>query len=134
MSLMRVDWNPSDKKVRQFGALLAAFAALSGWSMMRHGRPAGPGVLKAGVALGLACALIPPLGRRVYKVWMAAAFVIGTPASYVLLAFTYYVVLTPLALFFRLRGRDVLRLSKPVGETYWTPVVPAAPEDYERLF
>jgi hypothetical protein len=135
MSLLRVDWNPSDKKIRQFGAGLVVCAAFFGWSMLRHGKPAGPYVLKGGIALGILTALWPAAGRFVYKAWMGVAFVVGTVVSFAALALMYYLVLTPLALFFRLRGRDALRLVKPAGETYWTPLkTPGAESDYERLF
>jgi hypothetical protein len=135
MNLLRVDWNPDVPKIRRFGAGLVVFAAAGGYWMLRRGSPAGPFVLKAGVALGLLTALWPGAGRLVYKAWMSVAFVMGTIVSWTALALLYYLVMTPLALLFRAIGRDALRLSKPAGETYWVPSrTPREPTAFERLF
>ena len=135
MALVEIDWEPSPRKLRQFGVGLLVFAAVLGALLLRRGRPAGNWVLGIGAALGLLTLAAPAAGRWVYKAWMSVAFVMGTAMSWLLLALLYYGVLTPLAVVFRLLGRDELRLRQAKGDSYWTPI--AMPEDkssFERLF
>ena len=121
MALIRVDWNPSGRKVRQFGLLLALFSVLSAawWAWRGHGDKAriiGP----AGAVLGLLCAALPgALGRPVYMVWMGASFLIGCIVSPILMGLLFYGLFTPLGLLLRLLGRDALRLKRPAAESYW---------------
>jgi hypothetical protein len=137
MALIRVDWNPSKSKIRQFGLMLAVFALLVAafWAWRGH-RERALMVGLVGLPLGLLTAALPEtLGRLVYKGWMSVSFVISGAMSPVIMGLFYYGVLTPIALLMRLRGRDALRLKRPAGETYWQPL--SIPEDksyFERLF
>lgn len=129
MALIRVDWKPDSRKIRQFGLGIIVFAAiLSYWR--------GPVFAGVGLALGLLCAALPELvGRPVYKAWMGVAFVIGSLMSALIMGFIYFGLMTPLALVMRLTGRDALRLKRPAGESYWVGL--SIPEDksyFERLF
>lgn len=133
--LIRADWSPSDRKVRQFGALLALLglgsAAWAAWT----GRRAEAQWAAAGALLGVLSAAIPWAGRQLYRAWMLAALPIGAAVSWLLLAAAFYGLFTPLALLFRLVGRDALRLRRPRGESYWSPLtVPSGPSYLERLF
>jgi hypothetical protein len=119
MSLVRIDWNPDTKKIRQFGGLLAVFALVLGGMLARRGRPAAAYVLGAGIPLGLVTALVPAAGLYVYKIWMSAAFVMGSVVSFLLLGLMYYGALTPLALLFRWLERDALLLRKPKVPSFW---------------
>lgn len=135
MSLMRIDWNPDLKKLRQFGAGLLLLGVVAGGLLLRRGRPAGLVVLPVGLVLGTVVLAWPAAGRRIYKAWMAAAFVAGTIVSTAALAFIYYLVVTPLGLVLRACGRDALGRAKKSVPSYWTPLeAPADESYYERLF
>ena len=141
MALIRIDWNPSERKVRQFGLGLAIFSLLLAcWSAWKgHGGFAAPQTWRAWVipaVLGLLCAALPgPLGRPVYRAWMGVSWVIGTAVSEVLMALLFYGMLTPLALISRAIGRDALRLKRPAGESYWTTLTIPKDKSYlRRLF
>ena len=135
MSLIKVDWNPNQKKLRQFGVGILIFAAVMGGHMLWRGRPAGRIVLPAGLVLGVITLAWPAAGRRIYTVWMSLALVIGTVVSTVALAAIYYLIVTPLGLVLRARGRDSLGLVRKEGPSYWTPIEqPADKTYYERLF
>jgi len=55
-----------------------------------------------------------------YVVLMLVAYPIGFVLSHVLIAIVYYVVITPIAVVFRLIGRDVIgRKLDPRATTYW---------------
>lgn len=137
MALIRIDWNPSAAKIRQFGWMLCGFSLLLGGFWAWRGR--GPWawyIAGAGLPLGVLTAVFPEaLGRRIYKVWMGAAFIIGSVVSPLIMGFLYYGMVTPFAIVMKLAGRDALRLKRPRVESYWTAL--SIPEDksyFERLF
>jgi Saxitoxin biosynthesis operon protein SxtJ len=76
------------------------------------------------------------LVRPVFVGWMIAAFPIGWLVSKVLTAALFFTVFTPIALIFRLLGRDALMLRRdPDRPTYWTPKPPTTdPRRYLREF
>ena len=125
MALIKVDWNPSERKIRQFGLILTVLSIL-------FGRAATP----AGIVLGLLAVVLPgSAGLWIYKAWMGVAFVIGSILSPIILGLIYFGLFTPLALIMRLIGRDALRLQRPTTDTYWTPMnMPDDKSYYERLF
>ena len=135
--MLKIDWNPPPRKVREFGALMVPFAALLALLLWRRGRTdEALRLLGGGAALGALTAALPAsLGLWVYKAWTAVAFVIGTAVSNVILALIYYGMVTPMGLGLRLRGRDALRLRRPEGGTYWVPVrIPSDKSYFERLY
>lgn len=135
MALIKVDWNPNPKKLRQFGVGILIFAAVMGGLMLWRERPAGRIVLPTGFILGALTLAWPAAGRRIYTVWMSVALVIGTVVSTLAMAVTYYLIVTPLGLMLRIRGRDSLALRRKEGPSYWTPIEqPADTTYYERLF
>lgn len=137
MALIKIDWNPGEKKIRQFGFMLAGFSVLlaSWWLWKGHSQRAwilGP----LGLIAGLASAALPgTLGAGVYKAWMCVAFAIGSVVSPLLLGLLFYGILTPMGLVMRLIGRDALRLKRPATDSYWTPLtIPDDKSYFERLF
>jgi hypothetical protein len=78
------------------------------------------------VTVGPLGLLWPQTVRWVYVAWMVLAFPIGWTISTVILALMFFLVFTPVALVFRLKGRDALGLKpKPDAATYWVdkPVI-----------
>jgi hypothetical protein len=60
-------------------------------------------------------------------------FPIGWVVSQIMLAVMYFAILTPLAVWFRLRGRDLLaRKPAPGRASFWTPK--PTPEDMRAYF
>ena len=134
MALMEVEWHPSGRQLRVFGisglvaSILAALILLFVWGVA----PVWAIVaVAAGVAIFL-CSLISPAGARVLYVGLTlVAMPIGIVVSFVLLGAFYFLLLTPLALVFRLIGRDSLRRKyEPQAESYWVPHKPT--ENMER--
>jgi hypothetical protein len=69
----------------------------------------------------------------VFTGWMILAFPIGWTVSRLTAALLFYGLFTPLGLFFRLTGRDVLtRRHRPDRSTYWQPKPVAS--DVRRYF
>jgi polyferredoxin len=63
---------------------------------------------------------VPRAVLPVYLALMVLAFPIGWVISELLLRLIYYGIFTPLGLWFRVIGRDALRLRKPETDSYWT--------------
>ena len=127
--------NITPRMLRQFAGLwLAFFAALAAWQYWGRGHQTSATVFAAlAVVVGPAGLVWPELIRPLFAILMAIVTPIGWIVSTVLLSLLFYGVFTPVALLFRLIGRDALvRHNRPQGETYWAlkPVV----EDRRRYF
>ncbi len=120
---MEIEWHPSDRQLRVFGlsglaaSILAALILHFAWGLATISMLA---VVMAGAVIFL-CSLISPAAARVLYVGLTLfAMPIGLVVSFVLLAAFYFLLLTPLALVFRLIGRDSLyRRYEPDAESYW---------------
>jgi hypothetical protein len=129
------DLTITPRMLRQFAGLwLAFFAALAAWQYWGRGHQTS-GIVFAGraVAVGPAGMIWPELIRPLFVILMAIVAPIGWLVSTVLLSLAFYLVFTPVAVLFRLIGRDALvRRSRPQTESYWAlkPIV----EDRRRYF
>lgn len=125
--MIKLDLNPAPHIIKQFawfaviGMGLLAFAVLKftvgfSWDHPTFLICVGVGVLQ----LLLFLAGVTIVSRLLYIVLSVAFIPIGFVLSHVLLAIVYYLVLTPIALVFRLIGRDVIgkKLDKD-AKTYW---------------
>ena len=117
-------FNPSRRALRQFAALwLVCFLALGANQYFLKDRPVwGLTLVAAAALLGLPGLIRPALLRWVFAGWMVLAFPIGWCLSWLMLAGLYFLVLTPVAVLFRLRGRDLLgRKPAPQQNSFWEP-------------
>jgi ABC-type uncharacterized transport system permease subunit len=86
-----------------------------------------------GALAGLSSLLLPAANLPLYVVLTLITYPIGLVLSYVLMAFVFYVIFTPVGLWFRLIGRDPLhRKFDPNAESYWIPH--GAPKSADRYF
>lgn len=117
-----VNFHPSTKTLRQFAALLALFLlAISRWQYVIHGRQTAALALAAAAVLAGAFGIVAPAALRWLFVGLTlATYPIGWLMSWLLLGGLYYLVFTPIAMCFRLAGRDALdRDYNESAETYW---------------
>jgi len=70
--------------------------------------------------------ILPNLVRPVFMASMAITSPIGHVVGTVLLALIYFGMITPIAMIFRLMGRDALRLKPGKATSYWQDHVPTA--------
>ena len=111
-----------NKQLRNFGFLMGAvflvLAALSwkiGGSVYGMLALLGAGFLILGWGAPLSLSLF-------YALWMKLAGVLQIIMTTVILAFVFYIILTPLALVARLSGKKFLDLGPEEGtHTYWKP-------------
>jgi hypothetical protein len=141
--IVKIDWNPPDRQLRQFGWIsLIALPLLVWWF---GGRPFKTGwtpgnetaigiALAIGVTFATMAAFKPQLLKWPFIVLCLIGLPIGVVVGEILFAIVYLVVITPVALYFKLIGRDSLerRIDKNVP-TYWKPrKQPSGPESYFR--
>ena len=111
--------------LRQFAGLcLGILGGLFAWSASQHhGAPTTSAWIALGVALavGLPGLVYPPAIRPVFLGAMALTQPIGHVIGTVLMGLIYYGLMTPLALVFRIAGRDALARRGPALASYWEP-------------
>ena len=142
--MIQIDFKPTADKLRQFGwfALigfpLIAVVVLYSWLDWQPNLVVYILLALGGVS-GLLAAVAPRALRPIYVTMMLIAIPIGFVISMVLLRLIYYFLFTPMALWFRLRGRDVMHRSlDPDRESYWQDhrdvSRPRTPGSYLRLY
>jgi hypothetical protein len=124
LKLVELNWNPSDRQLRQFGLVCLVALPLLGW--IWNGTAAWIGAL-AGVGLALAVAglLMPGALRPIFLVLSIAAAPIGIVVGELTMCVIYFGVFLPLGLIFRAIRRDALQQQVDRGATsYWQPKRP----------
>jgi hypothetical protein len=135
MRWVDIPLQPTKKTLRQFAAVwLVFFMAIGALQYWGHGREQLGLVLGAlAVTVGGPGLLRPVALRWLFVGWIVLAFPIGWLISQLALALVFYGVLTPVALIFRLRGRDTLcRRPAPGQPTFWAPK--DTPQDLRSYF
>jgi hypothetical protein len=126
----------SGKTLRQFAGLwILFFGGLACWQAFGREAWIFAYVLAAlGVSVGLMGLVRPGAIRPFFVGAMKVTHPIGRLVSFVLLTLLFYVVFTPVGLFFRLIRRDTLHLRRPSrGDTYFRPkLAPAGMQGYFR--
>jgi hypothetical protein len=126
---------PSDRSI---GVLFSVVCALlAGWAYYKGSHwwkwlAAGSGAF---LLVGL---LVPIVLRPLNWVWMRLGLILGMIISPIVLGIIYFVVITPVALFFKIKGRDALsRKYDAKLASYWVhrdPPGPDGPSSFPRQF
>lgn len=125
--MIKLDLNPAPHIIKQFAWIAVIGMGLLGMVALKFtvGFEWGHPVFLGAVGIGVLQLLFFLAGvqfvSRALFIGLSVAFIpIGFVLSHVMLAFIYYVVLTPIALVFRLIGRDVIgKKLDPSAKTYW---------------
>ncbi len=143
MSLVKLNWKPSPKELRQFGAIFGSGFLLIGlvkyfwiWNwLFERNEKLGLIFIFIGIVGGAIGLTGTKLALPLYWVWIGIAFVLGNIMSRVVITLIYYGVITPISVVARLLGRDKLQLKKRAVQTYWQDIsLPHEPEKYKRQF
>ncbi|RPI27153.1 MAG: hypothetical protein EHM61_09455 [Acidobacteria bacterium] len=127
-TLQEINWKPSASDLRRFsrrsfrgtGLGLVVVAALSrfvwpDWARLQQLET----LLAVSTLLGVLGIMHPVLARPLYWFVNGAAAGIAFVISNLALAGLYFLFLTPIAIIFRLRGRDYLALRRPERPGLW---------------
>jgi hypothetical protein len=133
-----IPFNPSARTLRQFAGLwIGFFLLLAVWQWWRGDSGLGAmALVVVALTVGPLGLVWPRLIRPIFVGWMVLAFPIGWLVSHVVVAGLYFGLFTPMAIVFRLMGRDALSLRKDQSsDSYWT-VKPQVtdPRRYLRQF
>jgi hypothetical protein len=123
MSLIEINLHPSRKELRNFAAIaLIASAIISLLLYVLKGLAIQwvAIIFAAGFIIFISSLVSIKITRIIYLSLILVTFPIGYVVSFILLAAFYFLLLTPLGLFFRLIGRDSLcRKFDLNAKSYW---------------
>lgn len=123
MALVSLNLKPSDKQLRDFGLAGLFMCTVIGLVLLGLGKiaPRGLTVLfLAGLTMFVLSRLCASLIKPVYLVMVIVTFPVGWVISHLVMGLFFYVVITPIAILFKIIGRDTLcRRFDPQTDTYW---------------
>jgi hypothetical protein len=125
-------------QLRYFGGAVVAASWILALTLARAGLPSwlAVAVAAAGTLVGIVYYAWPSCQRRVVAGFQAATFPVRWLATGLALALVYYAVITPIAIWFRFRGKSILRRDAETSDrTAWQSAEwPADDESYFRMF
>jgi hypothetical protein len=143
--MISVNWHPERSDLRWFGvACVVVFGALGAaafaWRTLFGFGLSEPVSVQVAAACwvvaassGVLAVAAPSALRPFYRALTAVSLPIGYVVSRAIMALVYFGIVTPIALVFRLAGRDALaRRRDPARRSYWEPR--AAAGDIKRYY
>lgn len=122
---------------RSFGLVFTlALAAIGLWPMKSGAGPRWWALVLSALFL-LAGLFAPRVLAPLNRAWTQLGLLLGRVMTPIVMGIIFFLVITPMALLGRLRGRDPLRLKKePEAASYWIERQPPGPppESMERQF
>jgi hypothetical protein len=132
---MKLKLKEEPKEWLKFTAVMAGAAALVFFVLMHRrivGREVAIAVWTSLAGGVLVCVWKPAWFRRFYRLGMTASFHVGQVVGAILLTVFFTFLLTPLGLFLRLAGKDLLATRRRKVGTYWSR--PRPPGSFDRQF
>ncbi len=113
---------------RVFGLVMAGVLFFLAFQPLLRGRGVRWWSLTAAVAFLLSALLFPRVLRRLNWLWLKVGLVLHAILNPVVMAFLFYLTVTPIGLLFRWLGKDPLRLHfDKTADTYWIQRRPPGP-------
>jgi len=113
---------------RSFGLVFAAAFAAIGLLPLIGGGVIRVWALVVGAIFLLAALVFPAVLRPLNRLWLRFGLLLHKIVSPVVLGIMFFLVITPIGLFLRARGKDPLRLKpNPRSSSYWIERVPPGP-------
>jgi len=123
---------------REFGLIVGGvLVLLSAWWMYRGKFPSVAHItLPLGAVLVLLGLVLPRVLVWPNKAWMALAEVLSFVSTRIILAFVFFLVVTPIGVMKRLSGWDPLNRRGGPSASYWKPYSERQrdPRHYEKMF
>ena len=132
----RINWKPSSKEIRQFGTvILIGFGIIGSIFFFQGKKPVALWLWGITGFIFILSYAFPSLAKPFYWLWMGLGFLIGSVMSRLILLIIFFFVLTPVALVFKLMGRDALNRRKHESSSYWVEHPPIKDKSYyDHLF
>lgn len=132
MAMFRINTSPGTRQLRQFGLLCIVLLPTIAWLWGGSRSTIGAAAL-IGMGLGFLGIVAPGALRPFFLGMVLVSFPIGLVIGELILLMIFVGVFLPMALLFRITGRDVLRRRMtPESETFWVPR--SAPRHVRRYF
>jgi len=114
--------------LRKFGITIGVALALVGSILYWFSNEIWPYLFGVSAIFLLSGFFYPRVLAPVEWVWMKFARILGFITTSIILAVTFYLVITPIGLIRRIFGKDPLSLRfDKKTESYWTPIDPNGP-------
>lgn len=121
---------PSIPENRRFGLIFATIFLVAGLYMLFAGTPVwGWSFTALASLLCISAFSKPDFLQPLNRLWFAFGTVLGRLISPLVLSIVYFLFFTPIALFQRMAGRDILHLRTHNQSSYWKE-----PETRERPY
>ena len=121
MSLVEFNWQPSDRQLRQFGGVSVLALPLIGWLWSASSMTLGILAI-AGLTIATIGWIRPKWIKPVFLGLAVVATPIGMVLGELMIFLIYGLVFVPMAVCFRLIGRDSLRRKGTKQDSYWEPI------------
>lgn len=132
MAVFRINTKPDDRQLRQFGLLCIMLLPAIAW-FWGGSSSTILGAALIGAGLGVLGILAPQTLKPIFIGLVLLSFPIGLVIGELILLMIFVGVFLPMALLFRIIGRDVLqRRMSAESETFWVPR--SAPSNVRRYF
>ena len=132
MAVFRINTEPNNRQLRQFGLLCIVLLPTITWLWGGSSSTIGVAAL-IGAGLGLLGVFAPGALKPVFVGLVLVSFPIGLILGELILLMIFIGVFLPMALVFRIIGRDVLqRRMSAESATFWVPR--SAPSNVRRYF
>lgn len=134
MKLVEMNWNPTDRQLRQFGAAACAALPVLAWFWSDYNLMAAAVAAVAGALIAGLGFIVPQTLKPVFVGLSLVTIPIGLVVSELVLLFLFYGVFVPVGLLMKMIGRDALDRSwSRDAQTYWQPKrQPSGPKSYFR--
>ena len=123
---------------REFGLIVGGMLLLlASWWIYRHKfHSISQITLPIGALLLILGIIFPRALVYPNRAWMALAEVLSFISTRIILAFVYFVIITPIGVVKRLFGWDPLNRRAAANESYWRPYSERQrdPRHYEKMF
>ena len=135
MAIFDVNFNPTNRQLRQFGTICLLALPLVAWLWTRNAAIVG-WAGAAGLALCGVGRVAPKFLRPVFLGLTVVTLPIGLIAGEVAMLLIYFGLFLPMSIVFRMTGRDSLgRRSQPSEKTFWRErKQPSGPGSYYLQF
>jgi len=116
---------PSNQK---FGWFFAAIFAVGGaYAIWKSSIFLASGLFVLSIIFAIVVVAVPALLAPLNKLWYRFGMLLGRIVSPVVLGILFFLLITPVGVFTRFFGRDVLLMKKRVVPSYWVERNPVGP-------